>query len=94
MSNYLSPGEGDHPNLPQQPVPTVQPQPVPATLHHANPARQFEHEHGKVKQSRDKAQYVRQQKGHSLTWNLILGFPILWLNVLYYSLSPNHYWHA
>jgi hypothetical protein len=91
MSNYLSPGEGAHPNLP---VPTVQPQPVPATQHHANPARQFEHEHGKVKQSRDKAQYVRQQKGHSLTLHLLLGAFVLWINVIYISASPNHYWHA
>jgi len=40
--------------------------------------------------------YVRQQKGHSLTlWivlTCILGIPIIWL--IYYSVSPNHFWHA
>lgn len=79
------------------PVPVPTPNPVPATQHHANPARQFEHEHGKqqpVKQSRDRAQYVRQQKGHSLTLHLLLGAFVLWINVLYISFSPNHYWHA
>ncbi len=40
--------------------------------------------------------YVRQQKGHSLTlWiilTLLLAVPVIWL--IYYSVSPNHYWHA
>lgn len=47
-----------------------------------------------VRQSRDRAQYVRQQKGHSLILHLIFGGFILWANVLYISVSPNHYWHA
>ena len=39
--------------------------------------------------------YVRQQKGHSITgWIIaslfVVGIP--WL--IYYSVSPNHYWHA
>lgn len=39
--------------------------------------------------------YTRQQKGHSLTgWIVaslfVVGIP--WL--IYYSVSPNHYWHA
>ncbi len=39
--------------------------------------------------------YVREQKGHSITaWILlsciVVGIP--WL--IYYSVSPNHYWHA
>ena len=42
----------------------------------------------------DGANYVRQQKGHSLLLTLILccfgiGIPFL----IYYSFSPNHYWH-
>jgi len=74
-----------HPEQP--PVPVQLPAPVPATQHHANREQQ-------VKQSRDRAQYVRQQKGHSLTWHLILGVVVLWVNVLYISVSPNHYWHA
>jgi hypothetical protein len=44
----------------------------------------------------DGAQYVRQQQGHSLVlWiilSLFLGIPVIWL--IYYSASPNHYWHA
>ena len=40
------------------------------------------------------AQYVRQQTGHSLTKHLLLGMFVLWINVIYISMSPNHYWHA
>ena len=48
-----------------------------------------------VKQSHDRAQYVRQQKGHSLILNLLLIGPLtLWITTIYYSVSPNHYWHA
>ena len=47
------------------------------------------------RRGRDGAQYVRQQKGHSLTLNLLLIGPLtMWITTLYYSLSPNHYWHA
>lgn len=39
--------------------------------------------------------YTRQQKGHSITvWiilSLFLVFPVIGL--IYYSVSPNHYWH-
>lgn len=47
-----------------------------------------------VRQSRDRAQYVRQQKGHSLILHLLVGMLVLWVNVIYISASPNHYWHA
>lgn len=47
-----------------------------------------------TRKARDKAQYVRQQKGHSLIKHLIFGTFILWINVIYISASPNHYWHA
>lgn len=47
-----------------------------------------------VRQARDKSQYVRQQKGHSLTKHLLFGWIILWIPAIYYSFSPNHYWHA
>lgn len=50
--------------------------------------------HMKVKQAQDKAQYVRQQKGHSLTLHLLLGALVLWIPAIYISCSPNHYWHA
>ena len=41
-------------------------------------------------------QYVRAQKGHSLLLWLFLslvtsGVGLIW--VLYYTFSPNHYWH-
>ena len=47
-----------------------------------------------VKQARDRAQYVRQQKGHSwlLHW-IVLGVFTMWIVPIYYSFSPNHYWH-
>lgn len=47
-----------------------------------------------VKQARDRAQYVRQQKGHSwlLHW-VVLGVFTMWIVPIYYSFSPNHYWH-
>jgi hypothetical protein len=38
--------------------------------------------------------YTRQQKGHSIILHLLLGCFILWINVIYISVSPNHYWHA
>lgn len=47
-----------------------------------------------VKQSKDRAQYVRQQRGHSLTKHLLLGVFVLWIPAIYFSFSPNHYWHA
>ena len=48
-----------------------------------------------VRQARDKAQYTRQQKGHSLILNLLLIGPLtLFITTIYYSVSPNHYWHA
>jgi hypothetical protein len=72
--------------VPEQ-VPVQYPQPVSAKAHIAD--RKPE-----VKQSRDRAQYVRQQKGHSLTLHLLLGVLVLWVNVIYISVSPNHYWHA
>lgn len=48
-----------------------------------------------VRQAQDKAQYVRQQKGHSaiLHW-IFLGPFTLWILPIYYTVSPNHYWHA
>lgn len=47
-----------------------------------------------VRQGRDKAVYTRQQKGHSLTKHLLLGVFVLWIPTIYYSISPNHYWHT
>lgn len=47
-----------------------------------------------VKKAADKAQYVRQQKGHSLILHLLIGIFVLWINVIVITVSPNHYWHA
>ncbi|WNM75108.1 membrane protein [Microbacterium phage Morrigan] len=44
--------------------------------------------------ARDRAQYTRQQKGHSLILHLTLGALVLWIPAIYFSVSPNHYWHA
>lgn len=38
--------------------------------------------------------YNRQQKGHSLTKHLLLGCFVVWIPAIYYTVSPNHYWHA
>lgn len=67
-------------------VPVQQPQPVQARAHVADQP---------VKVARDRAQYVRQQKGHSwFLWWLILGPLTLWIPAIYFSVSPNHYWHV
>lgn len=42
----------------------------------------------------DKAQYVRQQKGHSLVLHILLIFIGVGIfTIPYYSISKNHYWH-
>ena len=47
-----------------------------------------------AKRGRPQVQYVREQKGHSLTKHLLLGWVVLWIPAIYYSFSPNHYWRA
>lgn len=43
----------------------------------------------------DRAQYVRQQKGHSLILHIFLCyFGVGLFTIPYYSISKNHYWHA
>ncbi len=38
--------------------------------------------------------YTRQQKGHSLLLHILLIGPFcLWINCIYITASPNHYWH-
>ena len=36
--------------------------------------------------------YNRQQQGYSVVLHLLLGAFVLWINVNYISVSPNHYW--
>lgn len=44
---------------------------------------------------RDGAQYMRQQKGHSLIKHILLIFVGVGIfTIPYISLSKNHYWHA
>ena len=46
----------------------------------------------KVKQE---TSYVRQQKGHSLILHILLCCVGVGLfTIPYYTISPNHYWHA
>ncbi len=46
-----------------------------------------------VMQARDRAQYVRQQRGHSIIKHVLFGWMLMWIPAIYYTLSPNHYWH-
>lgn len=48
-----------------------------------------------IRQARDGAVYNRNQTGHSLILNLLLIGPLtLWITTIYFTVSPNHYWHA
>jgi hypothetical protein len=38
--------------------------------------------------------YTRQQTGHSLTAFILIDWITLYIRTIYYSVSPNHYWHA
>lgn len=61
---------------------SVLPAPVAATAHHAD-----------IKQSRDKAVYTREQKGHSILLHVLFGMVVLWIPAMYITASPRHYWH-
>lgn len=43
---------------------------------------------------RPKANYVRNQTGHSIVKHVLLGWLLLWIPAIYYTVSPNHYWHT
>lgn len=47
-----------------------------------------------MREARDGANYTRQQKGHSIIKHVLLGCFVCWVNVIYISISPNHYWHV
>lgn len=77
-----------------QSIPPVQPD--GQGLEYAAPVSASQHVSAQkpVKQARDKAQYVRQQRGHSLIVQFCLvGVFTLWIVPLYYAFSPNHYYH-
>ena len=49
----------------------------------------------KEKKTKEKPNYVREQKGHSLIKHILLCFVIVGLfTIPYYTISKNHYWHA
>jgi len=33
-------------------------------------------------------------KGHSIIKHICFGWMALWIPAIYYTISPNHYWHA
>jgi hypothetical protein len=43
-----------------------------------------------VRQAHDRAQYVRQQRGHSIILHAFFGGFLLWIPTIYYAVSPNH----
>jgi uncharacterized protein DUF2510 len=47
-----------------------------------------------VRQARDRAQYTRGQKGHSIIRHLLFGWMVLYIPTIYYAVSPNHYFHT
>lgn len=38
--------------------------------------------------------HTREQKGHSIIKHICFGWIALWIPTIYYTISPNHYWHA
>jgi hypothetical protein len=45
--------------------------------------------------NKPKANYVRNQTGHSIIKHILLCFVMVgFFTIPYYSISPNHYWHA
>lgn len=52
-------------------------------------------EDGDTLKGKDKAQYVRTQKGHSIILHILLAcVGIGFITIPYISISKNHYWHA
>lgn len=43
---------------------------------------------------KQKTIYTREQKGHSIIKHICFGWMALWIPAIYYTISPNHYWHA
>ena len=49
--------------------------------------------YGDLSMDQPKPNYVRQQKGHSIIKHLFFGWILLWIPAIYYTISPDHYWH-
>ena len=64
------------------------PQPIPAAQHTRGPMT------ASSLNVKREVIYNRQQKGHSIVLHVLLGMFVLWINVIYISVSPNHYWHT
>ncbi|MDR1432381.1 MAG: DUF2510 domain-containing protein [Propionibacteriaceae bacterium] len=80
------------PQAQAQPVPFVQPQDF--YMLGGNPGNPLGVGNGNIGADRS-AHYTRQQKGHSLILHICLCFlGIGLITIPYYSISPNHYWHA
>lgn len=45
-------------------------------------------------QHEKRSNYTRVQKGHSLTLHILFGAIVLYIPLVYFTISPNHYWHA
>lgn len=60
----------------------------------STPAQPAQVEYAGRTANRMPVSYTRQQQGHSLTKHLLLGWILLWIPAIYYSISPNHYWRA
>ena len=41
-----------------------------------------------------KSEYVKIKKGHSLVLWILFGWVLMYIPVIYFSFSPNHYWRA
>lgn len=46
------------------------------------------------KEAKDGAKYTRVQKGHSIVLWVLFGGIVLWIPAIYYTVSPNHFWHT
>ena len=47
-----------------------------------------------MKTNNSTVQRVRQQRGHSLTKHLLLGWVVLYVPTIYYAVSKDHYFHV
>ena len=81
----------NQPNQPPQQYPSTQ-NPVTYQANYPNYSPQYGYL-ARPQQARSGAQYVRNQKGHSLFLHLALGWMLMYLPTAYYAMSPNHYFH-
>lgn len=68
--------------------PPYQAQPV---TYQAPSPYDFQHSYPKAPH---RPQYVRTQNGHSIIKALLLDWITMYTRSIYWTISPNHYWHA